>query len=97
MTSLYLKRDAISPSYRPCVNEGVTRMWNVSSDEESRLIEKLRKIETLFAGTASCGKRVGTNSDAPRRTEKDRATCRVSLLASGRLVEAALYRPTPSL
>src|SRR5437870_11936272 len=57
------------PSLRhidPCVNGGVARMWNVSSDEESRLIEKLRKIETLFARTTNPGERQAAESALER-------------------------------
>ena len=38
------------------------RMRNISSDEESCLIEKLRKIETLFARTTNPGERQAAES-----------------------------------
>ena len=41
-------------------------MSNVSSDEESRLIEKLRKIETLFARTTNPGERQAAESALER-------------------------------
>src|SRR5438132_7783267 len=47
-------------------NEGGTGMWNVSADEESRLIEKLRKIETLFARTTNPGERQAAESALER-------------------------------
>ena len=48
------------------VNEGNMGMSNVSSDEESRLIEKLRKIETLFARTTNPGERQAAESALER-------------------------------
>src|SRR5438094_10596838 len=48
------------------VNEGNMGMSNVSSDEESRLIEKLRKIEILFARTTNPGERQAAESALER-------------------------------
>src|SRR6266516_468817 len=48
------------------VNEGNMGMSNVSSDEESRLIEKLRKIETLFERTTNPGERQAAESALER-------------------------------
>ena len=41
-------------------------MRNISSDEESCLIEKLRKIETLFARTTNPGERQAAESASER-------------------------------
>ena len=41
-------------------------MWNVNSDEESHLIEKLQKIETLFARTTNPGERQAAESAVER-------------------------------
>ena len=41
-------------------------MWNVSSDEESRLVERLRKVETLFARTTNPGERQAAESALER-------------------------------
>ena len=41
-------------------------MWNANADEESRLIEKLRKIETLYARTTNSGERQAAESASER-------------------------------
>jgi len=41
-------------------------VWNASADEETRLIEKLRKIETLFALTTNSGERQAAESALER-------------------------------
>lgn len=41
-------------------------VWNANSDEERHLIEKLRKIETLFARTTNSGERQAAESASER-------------------------------
>jgi hypothetical protein len=41
-------------------------MWNSNADEESRLIEKLRKIETLYARSTSSGERQAASGASER-------------------------------
>src|SRR5437867_568502 len=88
---LPLRRTFPALPVRKTKNESY-RLWNgvegfrrliASMDEEQRLIEKLRKIETLFARTTNprrtpgCGKRARSHPATPRPNGKIRAGHRV--------------------